>query len=178
MDTRPSSHNPSRAECIDSIRRILMTEVLEYGRNEHFKNATDFMRYFESLYPASPSLLKQVQRAVREMDMPKDQRGYFIINKTHEQLRQDEDLSLMMQRTKAHVVDTDNCELLFLATEPKYKSYLLQLIHESETLREKYLTVIDTTDGILFLTRNRQVLKGLLDRLATNENIDENSQNP
>ncbi len=178
MDNRPSSHNPSRAECISAIRRILMTEVLENGRNDHFKNATDFMSYFESLYPASPSLLKQVQRAVREMDMPKDSRGYFIINKTHEQLRQDEDLTVMMQRTHAHIVDSDGCDLLFLATEPTYRSYLLQLIRESETLRGKYLTIIDTSDGILFITKNRQALSDLLLRLTKDSSDTESDQNP
>lgn len=34
--------NPSRKECEDIIRRILMTEMLEKGKNEHFKTATDF----------------------------------------------------------------------------------------------------------------------------------------
>lgn len=43
-------------------RRILMTEVLEKGKNEHFRTAADFMKYFESLYPASDALTKQVQR--------------------------------------------------------------------------------------------------------------------
>lgn len=74
--------NPSRKECEDIIRRILMTEMLEKGKNEHFKTATDFMKYFESLYPASDSLTKQVQRAIKSLDMPKDPNGYFIINKT------------------------------------------------------------------------------------------------
>ena len=50
--------NPSRKECEDIIRRILMTEMLEKGKNEHFKTATDFMKYFESLDPASDSLTR------------------------------------------------------------------------------------------------------------------------
>ena len=166
MDRQSVSHNPSRAECIEAIRRILMTEVLEYGRNEHFKNATDFMTYFESLFPASPSLLKQVQRAVREMDMPKDARGYFIINKTREQLRQDEDLSAMLVKTKAFVSPIENAEWLFLKTEPHYRAYLLQLIRESETLKGKYLTILDTSEGILFLTQTKAALADILDRLG------------
>ena len=54
--------NPSRETCEGIIRRILMTEVLEKGKNEHFRTAADFMKYFESLYPASDALTKQVQR--------------------------------------------------------------------------------------------------------------------
>lgn len=100
------------------------------GKNEHFKTATDFMKYFESLYPASDSLTKQVQRAIKSLDMPKDPNGYFIINKTAEQLDQDQELSFMLQKSKAHVTSLEDYETLFLATDPNYKYYLLQLIRE------------------------------------------------
>ena len=53
--------NPSRETCENTIKRILMTEVLQNGVNRHFRNAADFMNYFESLYPASDALTKQVQ---------------------------------------------------------------------------------------------------------------------
>ena len=78
--TSPTSHrkNPSRETCEKTITRILMTEVLEHGQNLHFRSASDFMNYFESLYPASDALTKQVQRAIKALDMPKDEKGYFI----------------------------------------------------------------------------------------------------
>ena len=152
--------NPSRKECEDIIRRILMTEMLEKGKNEHFKTAADFMKYFESLYPASDSLTKQVQRAIKSLDMPKDPNGYFIINKTAEQLDQDQELSFMLQKSKAHVTSLEDYETLFLATDPNYKSYLLQLIRES-----KYITILDTTDGLLFYTKNASQLRTLLESL-------------
>ena len=84
--------NPSREACEGIIKRILMTEILEKGKNEHFRTAADFMSYFESLYPASDALTKQVQRAVKAMDMPKDDTGYFIPNKTTEQLAEEKNL--------------------------------------------------------------------------------------
>ena len=71
--------NPSRETCEGIIRRILMTEVLEKGKNEHFRTAADFMKYFESLYPASDALTKQVQRAVQSLHMPKSFRGFSFI---------------------------------------------------------------------------------------------------
>ena len=64
-----SRRSPSREACEKTIKRILMTEVLENGRNKHFKSAADFMNYFESLYPASDALTKQVQRAVKALDI-------------------------------------------------------------------------------------------------------------
>ena len=54
--------NPSRETCESIIRRILMTELTQNGKNRHFRKAADFMSYFESLYPASDALTKQVQR--------------------------------------------------------------------------------------------------------------------
>ena len=47
---------PSRKECEEAIRRILITEILQNGKNDRFKSAVDFMKYFESLYPAGPAL--------------------------------------------------------------------------------------------------------------------------
>lgn len=165
MDNQGIRHNPSRKECEDIIRRILMTEVLEKGTNEHFKTATDFLTYFQSLYPASDSLTKQVQRAVKSLNMPKDDRGYYIINKTETQLEQDKELSFILKKTKAKSLSLEECETLFLETNPTYKDYLLQLLKESVTFSGKYITILDTTDGLLFYTENKAQLKVLLDSL-------------
>ena len=74
--------NPSRAKCEMIISRILSTELKENGKNIHFKNAMDFMTYFESLYPAGSALTKQVQRAIKSMDLAKDENGFFLLEKT------------------------------------------------------------------------------------------------
>ena len=75
METENTTRkNPSRETCQKIIKRILVTEVLEKGCNEHFRQASDFMGYFQSLYPASDALTKQVQRAIKAMDMPRDER--------------------------------------------------------------------------------------------------------
>ncbi len=165
MENQGIRQNPSRKECEDIIRRILMTEVLEKGTNEHFKNATDFLAYFQSLYPASDSLTKQVQRAVKALNMPKDDRGYYIINKTAEQLQQDKELSFMLKKTHANCVSLDEYETLFLEVAPTYKDYLLQLLKESVTFSDKYITILDTSNGLLFYTKNKTQLKVLLDSL-------------
>ena len=166
MDTtKPESKNPSRKACEETIRRILMTEVLQNGQNNHFRNATDFMEYFESLYPAGPSLLKQVQRAIKSMDMPKDERGYFIINKSKSQVSQDRDLTMMLHRTQASVSSLDGLDTVFLACEPTYRSYLKQLIEESQSLRNKYVTLVDSSNGLIFYTENKSSLINLLNNL-------------
>ena len=70
-NTRNDRKNPSRETCEGIIKRILVTEVLTKGKNQQFKNASDFMSYFQSLYPASEALNKQVQRAIKNMNLPK-----------------------------------------------------------------------------------------------------------
>ena len=164
-EIKSTKSNPSRAKCEAIIRRIIMTEVLEKGTNEHFKTAADFMAYFQSLYPASDSLTKQVQRAVKALGMPKDDRGYFIINKTAAQLDQDKEISYMLKKTAAEITELKEYETIFLKTEPDYKDYLYQIMLESDSLRDKYITMINSSEGIIFYTYNKQQLEILLNSL-------------
>ena len=157
--------NPARQTCETIIKRILMTEVLEKGTNRHFKQASDFMSYFESLYPASDSLAKQVQRAVKSMNMPKDSNGYFIINKSREQLEQEEDLRYLFQKASASVEPLEEYETVFLRADAKLASYLMDTIEGSITFQDKYITMVKTSNGILFYTLNKPVLVTLLNSL-------------
>ncbi|MCR4567230.1 MAG: hypothetical protein K5769_04205 [Pseudobutyrivibrio sp.] len=157
--------NPSRKECENVIKKILMTEVLERGTNEHFKTAADFMKYFQSLYPASDSLTKQVQRAVKALGMPKDDRGYFIINKTEAQLNQDKEIAFLLQKTNASLVPFKEYETLFLKADGQYKDYLYQLLSESDTFADKVITMINSSNGIILFTNNKHQLEILIKSL-------------
>lgn len=157
--------NPSRKECEKVIKKILMTEVLERGTNEHFKTASDFLSYFQSLYPASDSLTKQVQRAVKSLGMPKDERGYFIINKTEDQLNQDKEIAFLLQKTNASLLPFEEYETLFLKADGKYKDYLYQLLSESETFADKVITMINSSNGIILFTNNKHQLEILVNSL-------------
>ncbi|QFJ54168.1 hypothetical protein [Pseudobutyrivibrio xylanivorans] len=157
--------NPSRKECEKVIKKILMTEVLERGTNEHFKTAADFMSYFQSLYPASDSLTKQVQRAVKSLQMPKDERGYFIINKTESQLEQDKEIAFLLKKTNASLNQFEGYETLFLKAEGKYKDYLYQLLTESDTFADKIITMINSSHGIILFTSNKHQLEILINSL-------------
>lgn len=147
--------NPSRKVCEDTIKRILITEILEKGKNEHFRSAADFMNYFESLYPASDALTKQVQRAIKCLNMPKDEAGYFIPNKTTEQLSWEKNLSDLLRRADAAVFSMDDYKPLFLKTDPSIRSYLLHTIEAAPLFEGKFLTAQETTNGILFYTKSR-----------------------
>ena len=154
---------PSRRECEEAIRRILVTEILQNGKNDRFRSAVDFMKYFESLYPAGPALTKQVQRAVKSMDMPKDKDGYFLADKTHDQVEQDDEIARLLQRTGAAVTNIGSAEMVFLSCDDNYRDYLFQIIHESTTLSGKFITMVKSSDGILFFTENKSALESILE---------------
>ena len=156
---------PSRKECEKSIRRILITEILENGKNKHFRMATDFITYFEALYPPSDSLTKQVQRAVKAMNMPKDEDGFFIIDRTPEQVAQDKELHALFEHANARVESLDDCEQLFLALDPDYRDYITYRISHSDTLQDKYVTIQETNNGLIIYTRDKKKLEQVLQRL-------------
>ena len=106
----------------------------------------------DSLYPASDSLAKQVQRAVKSMNMPKDSNGYFIINKSREQLEQEEDLRYLFQKASASVEPLEEYETVFLRADAKLASYLMDTIEGSITFQDNYITMVKTSNGILFYT--------------------------
>lgn len=166
MSQNKLKKNPSRETCESIIRRILNAEIGQRGRNEHFRQAADFMPYFESLYPASDSLAKQVQRAVKTLNLPKDEHGYFIINKSSRQLRQDQELKRMFQMSESVSYDLSDCETLFLKMQHSYTDYFMNLIAESETFEGAYITMMKTYDGILFYTREKIQLLKLLEEFS------------
>lgn len=157
--------NPSRETCESIIRRILTSEIRERGRNEHFRQAKDFMPYFESLYPASDSLTKQVQRATKTLNLPKDENGYFIINKSPLQVKQDQELKRILEMSDAASCGLVDCEMVFLEIQDSYIDYLLRLIMESESFAGLYVTMQRTCNGIIFYTRDKLSLLGLLKQL-------------
>jgi hypothetical protein len=159
--------NPSRESCEQTIRRILTTEMLERGVNDHFKNAADFMPYFESLYPASAGLTKQVQRAVKSLAMPKDERGYFIPNKTIEQANHEKELRSLLKAASAKTVPFDSLTPVFLQTEPQIIDYLISVISGSPLFDGKYTTIIPCSNGIIFYTDNASQLNILLESLIS-----------
>ena len=160
-----SRKNPSRETCEGIIRRILMTEILENGKNEHFRTAADFMSYFESLYPASDALTKQVQRAVKSLDMPKNEQGYFIPNKTNEQFSHERELTSLLQKADASVISLEEYETVFLKADTSICSYLIHVISTSPVFDGKFLTIQQTSHGLIFYTKNRSQLEILLDSL-------------
>lgn len=158
---QPLRKNPSRETCENIIRRILMTEVLQQGGNHHFRHASDFMGYFESLYPASDSLTKQVQRAVKAMNMPKDDAGYYIVNKTAEQIAQDNALKQAFSMGDVKPMILSGYTPVFLSAKPSLCPYLKDMLTHSITFQGKILTIVEASNGLLLYTDQPQQLEKL-----------------
>lgn len=157
--------NPSRETCEGIIKRILTTEVLQSGANRHFKSAADFMNYFESLYPASDALNKQVQRAIKSLNMPKDKLGYFMVNKTMDQFDQEQEISRTFRQADASLDPMEDVEPVFISAAPHMCSYIAHLLRESVTFQGKYLTIVETSNGLIIYTSNKNQLIILLNSL-------------
>lgn len=170
MDTiSAAKKNPSRETCQKIIKRILVTEILEKGTNEHFRHASDFMAYFQSLYPASDALTKQVQRAIKAMDMPRDERGYFIVNKTSEQLQQDQEIGRLLQKGEASLLPLEDSEPVLLTLPPEMCDYLIHALTNSISLQNHYDTIFKTHNGIIIYTKEKaRILSYLQPLLSTN----------
>lgn len=163
---------PSRIECEKQIRRILITEILQNGTNRHFKKASDFISYFESLYPASDSLAKQVQRAVKAMDMPKDDQGFFIIDRTPAQIEQDKMLSDIFSASGAKTLSLEGLVPYFVKMDKAYVDFAMHLISGSSSFTDRYTTMYAANDGIIFYTDNPKKLSQVLVRLGLEEEED------
>ncbi len=164
-------HGPSRTECEEAIKRILITETLESGKNAHFKTSSDFMPYFEALYPAGPGLKKQVQRALKSLDMPKDADGYYMVHKSKEQAIEDEELHSLLEKSGASIDPAnieDPLQMLVLRLETTSDTdiaYIAGRLARSVTLSGKFETMLPTTNGILVLTRDPAAFRKFLAEL-------------
>jgi hypothetical protein len=153
--------SPTRTDCEKAIRRILMRETLQNGKNLHFRNSSDFMPYFESLYPAGPSLQKQVQRAIKAMDLAKDKDGFFFIDRTKEQISDDNDIKKLFQTSGAQNPISTEIETVFLPLNDSDSDtirFLSKKLSSSKSYTGKFIAVIPAANGIVFLTNQKERL--------------------
>ncbi len=63
--------------------------------------------------------------------MPKDELGYFIPNKTAEQLAHEQELTYILKKANADVCRMDDYQPLFLKADDAVSSYMLSRITDS-----------------------------------------------
>ncbi len=179
-----SSHkNPSRKSCEQTIKRILTREFEEYGENHHFKQASDFMIYFESLHPASPSLTKQVQRAVSSLNLPRDENGYFMINKTAEQYKAEQELAKLL--SDSQLVNLEEYTPLLIKAEAWKRSHMIHLLEHCDEIQNLCSAITESNNGIILYTMSPEKLLSYLsdflpielDESQTYDEIHKNTSN-
>ena len=155
--------NPSRKECEAIIRKILSVEVERRTVNNTFRKPADFMKYFESLYIPSAALTKQVQRAIKSMNMAKDSNGYYILNKTKEQSDQDKELRNLFEEADYSINRLDNCQQIFIKLDPEYIDFILNKLSNSISVEKYIITMYKCYNGIVIITNDINTLYKLLD---------------
>ena len=152
--------NPSRETCESIIRRILMTELTQNGKNRHFRKA---------LYPASDALTKQVQRAVQSLHMPKDADGFFIVDKTAAQVEQEQCLGKLFADANVSLHPMEQVETVFLSVPSHMQELLLHTFEQSDRFAGQILTIVRTCNGLLIYTEDKKQLLSLLNRLINQQ---------
>ena len=56
-------------------------------------------------------------------------------------------------------------QTVFLKTEGTYKDYLYQLLSESETFADKVITIVNSSNGLILFTNNKQQLEIMINSL-------------
>ena len=98
--------------------------------------------------------------------MPKDENGYFIVNKTNAQLEQENEITNLLKTANVSVHPMEQVDTVFLSVVPHMRSYLVHLIETTESFKGKYITIVETSNGILFYTENKSQLLILLNSLT------------
>ena len=80
-------------------------------------------------------------------------------------MEQDTELSGLLKKSDASLSELGSFDSLLITLEDHYKDYIFQLISESSTLSGKFVTAIKTSNGILFFTENKALLKTFLEDL-------------
>ena len=89
-----------------------------------------------------------------------------MINKTKKQLSDEEELERIFKNSSASLSE-QKFETVFLYINKKYLDYVYELIEGSESFKEIYITMIKSSNGIIFLTETKTRLEILLKSLLT-----------
>ena len=160
VNKNSSYKNPSRKSCEQMIQKILSRELEIYGANRHFKHASDFLVYFESLYPPSPGLTRQIQRAVSSMNLARDKDGYYMIHKTVEEYKAEQELSHMLRFSS--LSSLNECTPLLLQTESWQQASVIHLLKSIPKIYALIETLAGADNGVIIYTKEPEPLTTLI----------------
>ena len=62
-------------------------------------------------------------------------------------------------------LDLDSYDKLFLKIEDKYRDYVIRLLNDSLTFKGKFVTIVNSSDGLIIYTENKTNLETLINSL-------------
>lgn len=81
--------------------------------------------------------------------MPRDERGYFIVNKTSEQFEQDKEISRLLQSGEASLKSLAESEPVLIEVPTELADYLMYTLSSSISLKGHYDTMVKAYNGTL-----------------------------
>ena len=145
-----------------------MTELTQNGKNRHFRKAADFMSYFESLYPASDALTKQVQRAVQSLHMPRMPMDFYCGQDSCTGGTGTMPWEIIC-RCNVSLHPMEQVETVFLSVPSHMQELLLHTFEQSDLFAGQILTIVRTCNGLLIYTEDKKQLLSLLNRLVNQQ---------
>ena len=71
----------------------------------------------------------------------------------------------MFSKGQISMTSLEECETVFLAVKDHLRSHLIYCLEHSETFAGKYVTILETCNGIILYTQNKNQLMVLLNSL-------------
>ena len=78
---------------------------------------------------------------------------------------QEREITQTFEKAHVSIHSMENIDTIFLSADAPLRSYLVHLLETSQTFQGKYLTLLETCNGILIYTENRNQLLILLNSL-------------
>jgi hypothetical protein len=94
------------------------------------------------------------------------------VNKTVDQFEQEQEIRRAFAQADVSIDSMEQIETVFVSAAVHMRTYLIHLLEESVTFEGKFLTILETSNGLLIYTNNKKQLLVLLNSL-TNEAVNQ-----
>ena len=82
-----------------------------------------------------------------------------------DQFEQEKEISQLFSQAHVQVNPMENIETIFLKSDVHMRSYLIHTLETSLTFQGKFVTLVETANGVLIYTENKNQLLILLESL-------------
>ncbi|SNT19295.1 hypothetical protein SAMN05446037_105014 [Anaerovirgula multivorans] len=135
------SENYTKLDVLEAIRKLANERTL--------RSRTEFLVKLPKHYNLNISTLR---RYMLELGIKKNMEGFYKLPDEVELKLQREELSSLFTRANLDVIKDIN--FTFLSTNPNYVELLIHELRNHPILKDRIISMIPSTDGILVITNN------------------------